>query len=118
MLHRFGVCMNRRRFLVAAAGFLGLPVALTRASGDGDAVGIPVEDCPCCCSNDDGLTWFSCDALGNPLDGDPANCSVHDVADGTPIAEPVAVDPDDEWWMTIEELPNTGSGATAYRLDW
>src|SRR5690606_6997942 len=113
-----------------------------------DDIDIPVEECPCCCSNDEGLTWFSCDEFSNPLDGDPANCAVLNepewfwsteynmicrynpddaselicsqektdeylASPATPTAPewepPVAVDPDDEWWATITELPNTGT---------
>jgi hypothetical protein len=55
--------MNRRSFLaLLPASFLGLRFA---SAEDGE-VTIPVEPCPCQCSNDDGVTWFECDEAGEP----------------------------------------------------
>jgi hypothetical protein len=54
--------MNRRSFLaLIPASFMGLRLASAE-----DEVTIPVEPCPCQCSNDDGVTWFECDEAGEP----------------------------------------------------
>ena len=106
--------MNRRVFL-SLLPIPFIPIAVLAK----DEVEIPVEDCPCCCSDDEGVTYYSCDEAGVPLDGDPANCAS---LNGTPEAEaspepeetPEWTDPVPVEWPEIDELPNTGSGPTFY----
>jgi hypothetical protein len=92
--------MNRRQFL----SYLPLPFlpVSTLANGD-DEVGIPVEPCPCCCS-DDGITWYSCDEAGVALPGDPAGCAA-------PEPEPEYV-----YWRN-GEIVGVGSGGTVTWFD-
>jgi len=111
--------MNRRLFLAKAVAWVGALLGISSVSAEGD-VGIPVEDCPCCCTADEGVTWYSCDDWGNPLEGDPAGCEAllpeeeeptpeddwTDDDDWTPAEEPERVPVD---WSAVE-LPNTGSG--------
>jgi hypothetical protein len=92
--------MNRRQFL-AYLPLPFLPVSVL-ANGD-DEVGIPVEPCPCCCT-DDGISFYSCDEAGLPLPGDPANC-------GEPEPEPEYV-----YWRN-GEIVGEGRGGTVTWFD-
>ena len=101
--------MNRRSFL----SLIPLPFLAATVSANGDdEVDIPVEDCPCCCS-DDGTLWYSCDESGAELPGDPAGCAyvpepdLEHVTDGTDPA--TDTDMSGVNWETVT-LPNTGSG--------
>jgi hypothetical protein len=115
--------MNRRQFL-AYLPLPFLPVS-TLANGD-DEVGIPVEPCPCCCT-DDGITWYSCDEAGVALPGDPAGCETVVTGGAVPSDfewysdEPLPVDgKTDNDVSQIIQLPATGSGSSLSRPpgDW
>jgi hypothetical protein len=107
--------MNRRQFL----SYLPLPFlpVSVLANGD-DEVGIPVEPCPCCCT-DDGFNWYSCDEAGVALPGDPAGCEAPE-PEPEPEPEPL---PDSDEPLPVDgstdndvsqviQLPATGSGSS------
>jgi hypothetical protein len=111
--------MNRRQFL-AYLPLPFLPVSVL-ANGD-DEVGIPVEPCPCCCS-DDGISFYSCDEAGVALPGDPAGCEkffddLGDMDNWENVAhqdsdEPLPVDgATDNDVSQVVQLPATGSGSS------
>jgi hypothetical protein len=115
--------MNRRQFL-AYLPLPFLPVSVL-ANGD-DEVGIPVEPCPCCCT-DDGITWYSCDEAGVALPGDPAGCDALNMPPLTVTSdktryivtvpqdsdEPLPVDgATDNDVSQVVQLPSTGSGSS------
>lgn len=111
--------MNRRRFLAL------LPVPFlpgVAALANDDDLGIPVEPCPCCCSDDNGVTFYSCDDYGAPLPGDPADCGTviveddcEDSVESDPAVPGPAVDelPFQEPYPQITHLPSTGTGTAA-----
>jgi len=92
--------MNRRSFLGSGLGALVASVAFRAAAKD-DEVDIPVEPCPCCCS-DDGVNFYSCDESGNFLEGDPANCA--------PDEESQVPSEEEADWPVVSTLPTTGAG--------
>jgi hypothetical protein len=106
--------MNRRQFL-AYLPLPFLPVSVL-ANGD-DEVGIPVEPCPCCCS-DDGISFYSCDEAGVALPGDPAHCEEYVVETKPELVpqdsdEPLPVDRStDNDVSQVVQLPATGSGSS------
>jgi hypothetical protein len=90
--------MNRRSFLaLIPASFMGLRLASAE-----DEVTIPVEPCPCQCSNDDGVTWFECDEAGEPYPLFPE------------VIETGVIDLTPPSWDTVlvTTLPNTGTGSS------
>jgi hypothetical protein len=103
--------MNRRQFL----SYLPLPFlpVSVLANGD-DEVGIPVEPCPCCCT-DDGISFYSCDEAGVALSGDPAGCAAPE-PEPEPLQdsdEPLPVDgKTDNDVSQVVQLPATGSGSS------
>jgi hypothetical protein len=111
--------MNRRQFL----SYLPLPfLPVSVLANDDDGIGIPVEPCPCCCT-DDGITFYSCDEAGVALPGDPANCYDWDQdieealskEEGYPwdSDEPLPVDgKTDNDVSQVVQLPSTGSGSS------
>jgi hypothetical protein len=113
--------MNRRQFL----SYLPLPFLPVSALANGDdEVGIPVEPCPCCCTDDGGVTFYSCDEAGLALPGDPANCEAGYDSDGNIVweapfiypqdsDEPLPVDgKTDNDVSQVVQLPATGSGSS------
>jgi hypothetical protein len=98
--------MNRRQFL----SYLPLPFipVSVMANGD-DEIGIPVEPCPCCCT-DDGISFYSCDEAGNPLPDDPAHCYDWDQE----IEEALSKEPEYIYWRN-GEIVGEGSGG---RVTW
>jgi hypothetical protein len=105
--------MNRRQFLA----YLSLPFLPVSALANGDdEVGIPVEPCPCCCT-DDGISFYSCDEAGVALPGDPANCAAPEPEpEPEPLQdsdEPLPVDRStDNDVSQVVQLPSTGSGSS------
>lgn len=96
--------MNRRTFL-SALGLtaLGAGVSLSvSAEGTEPVVTIPVEPCPCECSNDEGATWFICNEMGEPYPNEEQRDDEADYSEPSdaPLLPPVTA------------LPNTGSGST------
>jgi hypothetical protein len=105
--------MNRRQFLA----YLPLPFLPVSALANGDdEVGIPVEPCPCCCT-DDGISFYSCDEAGVALPGDPAGCAAPEPEpEPEPLQdsdEPLPVDgKTDNDVSQVIQLPATGSGSS------
>jgi hypothetical protein len=126
--------MNRRSFLkglaATAAGILlpeqvlaepeylytglhdmGMAPFSTRIMAfDSTEVTLPVEPCPCQCSNDDGVTWFECDEAGEPWETGSTEEPVNEIpvnADDIPVTTD-DWEPGDE--LVVTTLPNTGTG--------
>jgi hypothetical protein len=104
--------MNRRSFLaLIPASFL----ALRFAAAEDSEVTIPVEPCPCQCSNDDGVTWFECDEAGEPYPLFPEDDDIPVPSDDEPVViETGVIDLTPPSWDTVlvTTLPNTGTGSS------